>query len=162
MTNDSGKPPPDLPPADLDHQLLDMSQHGFPLTPQPYATLAARLGVREKDVIEAFRTLRQDGLLSRIGAVYRPGAAGASCLAALTAPTDDLEDIAHIISSFPEVNHNYEREHTLNLWFVVTAGDQNRLDHVMTEIKARTGLDVLTFPMEEDYHLDLGFPLRWS
>jgi hypothetical protein len=53
--------------------------------------------------------------------VFAPRRVGASTLAALAAPPDRLEEIAAGVSGRPEVNHNYERDHRYNLWFVVTA-----------------------------------------
>lgn len=145
--------------SDFDTRLLNLSQRDFPLTPRPYATLAARLGVTERVVLEAFRLMREEGLLSRIGAVYRPGSVGASCLAALKVPEDRLEAVAAMVSGFAEVNHNYRREHAWNLWFVVTAPSVARRDAVLLLIEEEAGLPVLRLPMVEDYHLDLGFAL---
>jgi hypothetical protein len=58
------------------------------------------------------------------------------------------------------VNHNYEREHRLNLWFVATAPDVTHLTAVLDEIAGRCGCEVLSFPLVEDYHIDLGFEMR--
>ncbi len=66
------------------------------------------------------------------------------------------------MNGFPEVNHNYAREHEYNLWFVVTASDADGIDAVLQEIARRTGLEVLSLPMLEDFHIDLGFDLRWE
>ncbi len=146
----------------LQSDLLDIAQRDFPLSPRPYAELALRLGVREDDVIEAFKAMRDARLLSRIGAVYRPGSAGASTLAAIAVPPKDLDTVAAIVTAFPEVNHNYERENAVNLWFVVTAPDETARDAVLDAIEDDTGLAVLRLPMVEDYHLDLGFLLSRS
>jgi DNA-binding Lrp family transcriptional regulator len=94
-----------------------------------------------------------------VGAVLRPNTVGVSTLAAMSVPPAELERVAGIISGFPEVNHNYEREHELNLWFVATAPDAARLQQVLDDIAARSGGEVLSFPMLEDYHIDLGFDL---
>lgn len=146
----------------LPHRLLDGCQHGFPLTPRPFGVLAARLGTTEARVLDAFREMRRDGLVGRIGAVYRTNTVGSSCLAAIGVPPARLEEVAALVCSFPEVNHNYEREHSFNLWFVVTAPDQARRDAVLDAIEVETGLRVLRLPMVEDYHLDLGFKLSWA
>jgi hypothetical protein len=57
------------------------------------------------------------------------------------------------------VNHNYEREHVFNLWFVVTAPDPLCVRRVLDEIQADTGLPVLDLPLERSFYIDLGFPL---
>ncbi|MCW8884099.1 MAG: Lrp/AsnC family transcriptional regulator, partial [Motiliproteus sp.] len=58
-----------------------------------------------------------------------------------------------------EVNHNYQREHFFNLWFVLAAPTQERIDEVLAELEETTGLPLLNLPMLKAHHLDLGFPL---
>jgi DNA-binding Lrp family transcriptional regulator len=147
---------------ELQKNLLNDFQHDFPLSPTPYADMAARLGVTEAEVLASLQTLKESGAISRIGAVVRPNQVGASTLAAMALPPTELEAVAALVSGYTEVNHNYEREHRLNLWFVATASDAARLQAVLDDITARTGYEVLSFPLEEDYHIDLGFELRWT
>ena len=146
----------------LDQRLLNDFQHGFPLTPTPYADIARELGVTEAEVLARLEQLMGAGAVSRVGVVVRPNTVGVSTLAAMRVLASDLESVAALVSSYAEVNHNYEREHELNLWFVVTAPDAAHLQRVLDEIAARTGLEVLSFPLLEDYHIDLGFELRWT
>jgi DNA-binding Lrp family transcriptional regulator len=158
-----GRPPaaaennPEL--SKLEKRLLNEFQRGFPLSHAPYADIAYDLDVHEADVIECLRSLRDRGLLSRIGPVLAPKRIGASTLAAMSVPEAALERIADLVNGFAEVNHNYEREHDINLWFVVTAPNEIRLRQVLKEIETCAGYRVYNLPMLESYHIDLGFPL---
>ena len=143
----------------LEKCLLNEYQRGFPLCASPYAEIAQQLGVSEAQVIETLATLQQRGLISRIGPVFAPQRAGASTLAAIAAAPEKLAAVADIVSRYEEVNHNYEREHRLNLWFVVTAPNQARVEQVLDEIEEETGLAVLDLPLERSFYIDLGFPL---
>ena len=143
----------------LEHALLNDWQRDFPLVPNPFAVIAERLGSDEQSILEAYRALGEDGKVSRIGAVLRNGAVGDSTLAAIAVPPERLDEVASLVSGFAEVNHNYEREHCLNLWFVVTAESRARVASVLAEIEQRSGLAVLDLPMLEAYFLDLGFAL---
>ena len=145
---------------ELQKNLLNDFQHDFPLSPTPYADMAAGLGVTEAEVLASLQSLKENGAISRIGAVVRPNQVGVSTLAAMAVPPAELETVAALVSGYTEVNHNYEREHRLNLWFVAQALDPLRLQAVLDEIAARTGYEVLSFPLEEDYHIDLGFDLK--
>ena len=147
---------------DLERRLLDRYQRGFPLVPRPYAEVAAHLGEREGEVIAALEKLDREGAITRLGAVIRPGAVGAGTLAAMAVPEERLDAVADLVNGYDEVNHNYERENRLNLWFVVTAADRAHLEEVLADIERRSGLDVLDLPMEKEYHLDLGFALEWT
>jgi len=152
----------DIPLDRLDRELLDAFQHGFPLAPRPFEAVAAALGTDEATVIARLKRLQADGCISRVGAVVSPHRTGWSTLAAMAVPEDRMEAVAAMVSAYPEVNHNYEREHRFNLWFVVTGADREAVETVLEEIEARAGLDMLDLPMEEAYRLDLGFPLQWT
>lgn len=144
----------------IDQRLLNDYQQNLPLSPTPYADMARAIGVTEDQVIARLRELKQAGVVSRVGAVVRPNIVGASTLAAMALPSEQLESVAALVNSYTEVNHNYEREHRLNLWFVAQAADAARLQAVLDEIALRSGYEVLSFPLLEDYHIDLGFELK--
>jgi DNA-binding Lrp family transcriptional regulator len=148
--------------SQLEQRLLNDFQHSLPLSPTPYADLANELGVEESTVIESLDRLQREGVVSRVGAVFRPNRVGVSTLAAMAVQEEQLESVAEIVSGFEEVNHNYERDHQFNLWFVVTATDAKRLQEVLQEISDRTGHEVMDLPMEQDFFIDLGFDLKWT
>lgn len=143
----------------LSRRLIDRFQHGMPLCAEPYRAMAEALGCSEDEVLACLQQLQAGGGLSRIGPVFEHSRAGASTLVALAVPTERLEQVAERINRFPEVNHNYLREHRYNLWFVLTGPDRTHLDRVLAEIEADTGLVSLDLPMQSAYRIDLGFPL---
>ena len=110
-------------------------------------------------MLATLRRLIDDGIVSRVGVVFRPGSVGCSTLAAMAVPPARLANVARSVSAHPGVNHNYEREHRLNLWFVVTAASRWRVDQVLREIEYRTSIPVIDLPLEEAFRLDLGFRL---
>jgi DNA-binding Lrp family transcriptional regulator len=146
----------------LEQRLLNDFQHSLPLSLAPYADIAEQLDVDETTVISTLQQLQQEGVISRVGAVFKPNRVGVSTLAAMAVPADELEEVAGLVSGFDEVNHNYEREHHFNLWFVIATTDSNRLQQVLQEIEQRTGYAVVELPMRDDYYIDLGFELRWT
>ena len=121
---------------ELEFALLNRFQRDFPLVARPFDTLAQQLGSTEQCVIDHLRRMQQSGLVSRVGAVFRPNAIGASALAALAVPPERLDAVARMVSDFAEVNHNYQREHHFNLWFVVAAPCAQRLQAVLRQIEA--------------------------
>lgn len=139
--------------------LVDNWQRGFPLVPRPFSAIGAREGIGEARVLDILRRLARLGVLSRVGATLRPNTAGASMLAAMQVPPERLEAVAEIVNREPAVNHNYEREHAINLWFVLAGADHAVLDAALTRIRSASGIDVLELPLERSYHIDLGFPL---
>lgn len=152
-------PSPAMPAQTLEFRLLNEFQRDFPLTPAPFAALAARLGSDEATVLAILRRLRDDGTISRIGAVFAPRSVGASTLVAMAVPRERLDEVAAIVSARHGVNHNYEREHFYNLWFVATAPDEAALTALLDEIGAATACVPIALPLLEEFHIDLGFDL---
>jgi len=148
--------------SNLEQRLLNEFQHGLPLSPEPWADIARQLGVYETTVLETLERLQTEGVISRVGAVFQPNRVGASTLAAMAVPEPDLQRVAEIVSGFDEVNHNYEREHRYNLWFVVVAADDARLREVLAQIEERCGYALLDLPLQNEFFIDLGFDLKWT
>ncbi len=144
---------------DLEKRLLDEYQKGLPLSPAPFQEIAQRLGTSEALVLQILQRLLDAGIISRVGPVFKPKRIGASTLAAMAVPEQELEEVAETISSYREVNHNYEREDHFNLWFVVTAASQEHLAQTLADMEQRTGHPILNLPLERQFHIDLGFPL---
>lgn len=145
-----------------DRQLIDSYQRGLPVCERPYAEMASDLGMTEEEVLERLSALQAHNVLSRVGPVFEHSRAGASLLAAVAAPDDQIDLVAARINHAPGVNHNYAREHAYNLWFVMTAPDERTLHERLDDLENRLRLPMLRLPMVEGYHIDLGFSIDWE
>lgn len=152
----------DSPYTPLEFALLNGWQRDFPIVAQPFRQMGEKVGAGETALLTMLKRLQARGAISRVGAVFAPRRVGASTLAALAAPADKLEQIAAQVSARPEVNHNYQRENRYNLWFVATAADQATLAAALAAIEGETGCAVISLPLEQEYHIDLGFDLKSS
>jgi siroheme decarboxylase len=139
--------------------LLDRWQHGFPLVREPFAAIAATLDRRTDEVLANYAAAQRDGALSRIGGVFGAGAGGSALLCAMAVPPAWLEAVAAIVSAHPGVNHNYQREHVRNLWFVLTGRDAATVEFALQGLERATGLPALRLAMQRAYRIDLGFAL---
>ena len=144
----------------LEQHLLNDFQRGMSLSATPFLDMAKQLGVGEDVVMQSIRSLQDRGVISRVGPVFKPNTIGASTLAAMSVAEGDLERVANIVSAYPEVNHNYERDHTYNLWFVVAASSEAQLEVVLGEIARSAGYSLMSLPMLDDYFIDLAFGLK--
>lgn len=144
----------------LDPRLMNAWQRGFPLVPQPFAEVAARSGSTEAQVIREFKLFQSSGLVDRIGPVFRPRTVGESTLAAMAVAPERLDEVAALVGRHAGVNHSYEREHRHNLWFVVTGAADAEVRSTLACIEHETGLAALRLPLEEEFHIDLGFDLE--
>ena len=134
----------------LGYRLLTDCQHDFPLCATPFAELAKRLGVSEGEALGRLSRLRREGRIARVGAVFAPKRIGASTLVAVAVPAADLTAVIECVGRFPEVNHLVVREHRFNLWFVVTAGGEGRLEAALSAIETACMLPLLRLPLLGD------------
>lgn len=143
---------------ETDRRLINGLQGGFPICERPFAAVAGQLDISEEDVIERIDRLCRDGWLSRFGPMYDAERLGGNvCLAALAVPAADFERVAAQVNAHPEVAHNYQRAHPLNMWFVVATEDAGRIDDVLAEIEAETGLAVFAMPKLEEFFIGARF-----
>ena len=144
---------------DLDLKLMSDWQRALPLVSRPFKVIAEELQVEEAEVLARLQALLDGGAISRVGATCRPNTLAASTLAAVAAPSGQVEEIAGIINSVEGVNHSYERENKWNIWFVATGPTRAFVDAALAEISRRTGLRVLDLRLVQPFNVDLGFAL---
>ena len=141
---------------DIDRGILNALQGGFPICERPFAVAAQSLELDEDTLIARLRQLQADGLLSRFGPLYNAERMGGSVtLAAMKVAPERLEFVAGAVNAFPEVAHNYEREHLFNIWFVVATEDPARVAEVLREIEECTGETVYDMPKLEEFYIGL-------
>jgi DNA-binding Lrp family transcriptional regulator len=141
---------------DIDAILINHLQDGFPICEQPYLQAANELNLTEKDVLARLNKLLEDGILTRFGALYHAEKmGGALTLAALKVPENDFENVTKIVNAFPEVAHNYQRNHELNMWFVIATETQQELDATLEKIEQQTGLPIFNMPKINEYFVGL-------
>lgn len=146
-----------LPPEALDatdRALLNLMQEGMEIVPRPFAAPAAALGLSEEALIDRIRHLREIGAITRFGPFFDAAAmGGAFCLCAMQVPPARFEEVMTLVNAHPEVAHNYERNHRLNMWFVLAAVAPEGIDRVADEIERETGMCVLRFPKLEEFFI---------
>ena len=141
---------------DIDKAIVNHLQNGFPVCESPYQKVAEQLGLTEAILIERLAKLLDDGVLSRFGPMYHAEAmGGALTLAAVKAPEAQFDGIADTINAFPEVAHNYARNHALNMWFVIATETPERIAEVIQSIEAKTRLSVYNMPKLNEYFVKL-------
>lgn len=143
---------------DLDRRIINELQDGFPISDHPYAEVADTLGTTETVLLQKLGQLLDNGLLSRFGPMYHAEQlGGALALCAMQVPTATFGLVADQVNSFQEVAHNYEREHRLNMWFVLATETAEELQDALDAIETKTGLRVYNMPKLEEFYVGLRF-----
>jgi DNA-binding Lrp family transcriptional regulator len=82
---------------------------------------------------------------------------GGLTLAALRVPPADFERVAAQVNAFPEVAHNYARDHELNMWFVLATETPQAIAETIRAIEQATGYPVYNMPKREEFFVGLKF-----
>jgi len=139
----------------LDREIINHFQGGFPVVERPFQVLAEKLDIQESEVMTRIRFMLDDGLLTRFGPLYNIDKMGGTfSLCALEAPENRFDEIAEKVNHFPEVAHNYQRDHRLNMWFVIAAESQQALIDTLQRIETETGLKVFNFPKQREFYVN--------
>jgi DNA-binding Lrp family transcriptional regulator len=144
----------------LDRAIINALQGGFEICERPYAAAAERLGMDESTLLRRLAALLDAGTLSRFGPMYHAERlGGALTLAAMAVPPAAMERVAALVNAHPEVAHNYEREHALNMWFVIATEQPEEIARVIRAIEAETGLAVYDMPKQTEFYVGLHFQI---
>ena len=142
----------------LDRRIINALQGGFPVCEYPYRELAGQLDSTETELITRIGRMLDDGLLTRFGPMYHAEhMGGALSLCAMSVPEERFETVAETVNAFPEVAHNYQRDHRMNMWFVLATETPTGLQATIDNIEAQTGLDVFNLPKLEEFYVGLHF-----
>lgn len=140
----------------LDRKIINLLQAGFPLSEEPYADVAAQLGIKENELLSRLSKLLEDKTLSRFGPMYdAQKLGGAFSLVAMQVPEEDFDLVTELVNSYSEVAHNYRRDHKFNMWYVLATESLQQIDEVNRDIEQRTGLKVYNMPKLDEYYIGL-------
>ena len=133
-------------PDDVERRIIRHLQGDLPLTTRPFAVLASEVGMSEEDLLERIRMLKKQGTLRRFGATLRHQLAGykANAMVAWYVPEDNMEEIGHLMATFKEVSHCYERKvqgkWKYNLFTMIHGKSKKECQDIARRIAENTGI----------------------
>ena len=144
----------------IDKQLINSLQRGLPVCDEPFADIAAELNMDTEGVLQRIERLKAQKYLTRFGPMFHAEKLGGGLtLAAMEVEPAAFDTIAAIVNSFEEVAHNYQRDHPLNMWFVLATETPQQIDRIIAAIEKKTGLPVYNMPKQEEFYVGLYFAL---
>jgi DNA-binding Lrp family transcriptional regulator len=142
--------------SDFERLLINELQTDFPLCAEPYSVLGAMLQCAPELILATIEDLLTRGVLTRFGPLLNiEKAGGAFSLCALKIPAQEFEKVSELVNSYPQVAHNYEREHEWNMWFVLATETDEELLQVFDEIVSRSDCPGLNLPKEKEFYVGL-------
>ncbi|MCK4705012.1 MAG: AsnC family transcriptional regulator [Gammaproteobacteria bacterium] len=142
----------------LDKNIINTLQYDFPVCERPFAQLAETLNSSEDELISRVQAMLDSGLLTRFGPMYNAvNMGGALSLCAMKVPKDRFDEVTEQVNAFSEVAHNYQRDHEMNMWFVLATETQKELNNTLDAIENNTGISVYNMPKEKEFFVGLHF-----
>ena len=145
-----------------DKLILNRIQSDFPITRNPFKTIADELGLTEAKVLDRVGHLKSTGIIRRIGGNFVPEKVGfVSTLCAAKVPEDKIDQFAATVNAYPGVTHNYMRENDFNVWFTFIAPSREDIENNLADIAAKTGVtDILNLPATRVFKIRAEFNLK--
>jgi len=101
-------------------ELLSIIQKRFPLVPKPFAVIAEELESDEETIIKLISEEKKNKIIRQISPIFDTKRLGySSSLVSFKVRREDIDNAVEVINAHPGVSHNYEREHTFNIWFTL-------------------------------------------
>ncbi len=142
----------------IDRAIINNLQGSFPICDHPYQVVAEQLGIEQSELIQRLEQMLEQNMLSRFGPMYHAERLGGGLsLCAMSIPDADFEQVTEQVNAFPEVAHNYARDHALNMWFVLATETTERVAKVLEEIEQTTGYQVYDMPKQHEFFVGLKF-----
>lgn len=149
-------------PDETDLSILTTLQDDIPLEARPWKTIADRLGIPQTALLARIQRMEDAGIIRGISPVLESHRLGlhAATLVAIHVPDGRVDTIAALINTYPEVSHNFQRDHYYSLWFTIAAEDGEGIRRVLDDIRSRTKIspeDILNLPTEKKIKIDVRF-----
>lgn len=139
-----------------DKTIINQLQGGFPVEENPWKVISEKLLIDEQTLIERIQLMQEAGYISRFGPLYDAQKMGGGLsLAAIKVEEQRFDEVAEMLNQLDEVAHNYQRDHELNMWFVIATESPRQVQQVIQQIETRTGCTVYNMPKQKEYFLGL-------
>ncbi len=130
----------------IERRIIEATQAGLPLSPTPYAEVAAQLGLEEREVIDRLAALQARGVIRRIGIAPNHYALGMVANGMSVWDVDDAaaSDLGARVGNLDFVSHCYLRPRALpqwpyNLFAMVHGRSREEVEEKRQEIAALLG-----------------------
>lgn len=143
---------------EIDRRIINTLQGNFPISDRPYLDVAEQLGISEDQLLNRLKSLLKERTLTRFGPMYDIQKLGGNfSLCAIRVPAERFKEVTEIVNAFPEVAHNYKRDHEFNMWYVLATESADQIALTNQTIEAKTGLKVYNMPKIQEFFVGLRF-----
>ncbi|MFC1614724.1 AsnC family transcriptional regulator [Gemmatimonadota bacterium] len=134
--------------SETDKALVRILQEELPLTSEPYAEIAGRLGLEEKEVIERVGRWCEQGVIRRFGASVRHRRMGykTNCMVVWRVDNpDEQRRVSELFTALERVTHCYRRsafkDWPYNLYTMIHGSGREDIDRLIAEMSSASGIN---------------------
>lgn len=99
----------------------------FQLTKKPFEQIAKELNTTEEIVLNILKEEKKNKIIRQTSAIFDTKKLGyKSSLVAFEIDEKDIDNAVEILNSHPGISHNYERNHTYNIWFTLAIAPNSK------------------------------------
>jgi DNA-binding Lrp family transcriptional regulator len=130
---------------DLDRRIVEATQDGLPLVPEPYAQVAGELGIAEEELLERLRAMIERGEVRRVAAsiAHRRAGVTANVMCVWRVPPDEVGAFAAEAARCEAITHLYDRATTpewpYNVYAMIHGRELADCEALIADLCARTG-----------------------
>ena len=131
---------------DLEKKVIQYLQGDLPLTARPFAVLAEKIGIHEEELLDRIKSLKEQGILRRLGATLYHQRVGfkANAMVAWYVPNDLIDETGFLMATFQEVSHCYQRKieekWRYNLFTMIHGKSKKDCQSICKRIAQKTGI----------------------
>lgn len=101
-------------------EILLRIQKNFPMEKNPFEVIAKELNTSEDEVLKILNEQKDQNIIRQTSAIFDTKKLGyKSSLVAFEIEEDKIDEAVKILNSHPGISHNYERNHSFNIWFTL-------------------------------------------
>jgi len=102
----------------VDRQIIEATQGGLPLVPQPYHAVATEIGIIPEELMKRMQCMLDSGVIRRIGLVPNHYTLGykANGMTVWDLPDEKIRELGEQIGRLDYVSHCYQRPRHQPLW----------------------------------------------
>ena len=132
--------------TDLDKKIIARLQGDLPLQAEPFAAIAAEVGITESQLLEKLEAYLTAGVMRRLGTILRHHQAGysANAMVGWAVPAELVEKVGNLMATFSAASHVYLRpsypDWPYNLFTMLHGKSAEELEKTAAEISERTGI----------------------
>ncbi len=126
----------------IEKEIIQLTQAGLPIESRPFLTIARKLNVTEQQVIDIIRSMKQRGIIRRVGCVPNHYAIGYlfNLMTVWDIKDHDIDQVGQAVGELDFVSHCYQRPRHLpdwpyNFFAMVHGTHQEETDSKVQKIK---------------------------